>query len=203
MMYLGVDKKYDLSHHNIVFAGDYRGNIEDIANRKVLSDDMSFYIQNACVTDPTLAPEGKSTIYILVPVPNNKGTIDWDSCKDEYREKVLAQVAARTPLTDLNEHIEVEKIITPDEWDGDYNVYTGAVFSLAHSLQQMLYWRPHNRFEEMDRCYLVGGGTHPGSGLPTIYESARITSDLICRYHGVSFEPPPPLPRPETAGARM
>jgi len=201
MLYLGVDKKYDLSHHNIIFAGDYRGNIEDIANRKVLSDDMSFYIQNASVTDPTLAPEGKSTIYILVPVPNNKGKIDWDSCKDEYREKVMAQVVARTPLTDLKEHIEVEKVITPDEWDRDYNVYIGAVFSLAHSLRQMLYWRPHNKFEELDRCYLVGGGTHPGSGLPTIYESARITADLICRYHGVSFEPPPPLPGPQTGGA--
>jgi phytoene desaturase len=132
MIYLGVDKKYDLSHHNIIFAGDYRSNIEDIANRKVLSDDMSFYIQNACVTDPSLAPEGKSTIYMLVPVPNNRGKIDWDSCKEEYRDKVLAQVAARTPLTDLKEHIEVEKVIAPDDWDGDYNVHIGAVFSMAH-----------------------------------------------------------------------
>lgn len=164
---------------------------------------MSFYIQNACVTDPSLAPEGKSTIYMLVPVPNNRGKIDWDSCKEEYRDKVLAQVAARTPLTDLKEHIEVEKVITPDDWDGDYNVHIGAVFSMAHCLPQMLYWRPHNRFEELDHCYLVGGGTHPGSGLPTIYESARITSDLICNSCGVSFEPPPPLPIPETAGARM
>jgi len=203
MMYLGVDKKYDLSHHNIVFAEDYHGNIEDIAHRKVLSDDMSFYIQNASVTDPTLAPEGKSAIYILVPVPNNKCKIDWDNCKDEYREKVLAQLAARTSLTDLKEHIEVEKVITPDDWARDYNVYIGAVFSLAHSLPQMLYWRPHNKFEELDRCYLVGGGTHPGSGLPTIYESARITADLLCRHHGVSFEPPPPLPSPQAVGARM
>ena len=203
MMYLGVDKKYDLSHHNVIFAGDYRGNVEDIAHNKVLSDDMSFYIQNASVTDPSLAPEGKSAIYILVPVPNNQAKIDWDSRKEEYREKVLAQVAARTPLTDLKEHIEVEKVITPSDWDQDYNVYIGAVFSLAHSLPQMLYWRPHNRFEELNRCYLVGGGTHPGSGLPTIYESARITSDLLCKHHGVSFEPPPPLPRPEIGGARM
>ena len=200
MLYMGVDKKYDLSHHNIVFAEEYRANVEDVFKKKVLSDDMSFYIQNACVTDPSLAPEGKSTVYVLVPVPNNRSRIDWDNCKEEYREKVLAQIAARTPLTDLKEHIEVEKIITPTDWERDYNVYIGAIFNLAHSWPQMLYWRPRNKFEELDNCYLVGGGTHPGSGLPTIYESARISSDMLCRHYNVSFEPPPSLPGAKSAG---
>jgi phytoene desaturase len=201
MMYMGVDKKYDLSHHNIVFAEDYRANVEDVFKNKVLSDDMSLYIQNACVTDPSLAPEGKSTVYVLVPVPNNRSRIDWDNCKEEYREKVLAQLAARTPLTDLKDHIEVEKVITPRDWERDYNVYIGAIFNLAHSWPQMMYWRPRNKFEELDHCYLVGGGTHPGSGLPTIYESARISSDMICRHYNVGFEPPPTLPATKSAGA--
>ena len=43
----------------------------------------------------------------------------------------------------------------------------------------MLHLRPRNRFEDLDGVYLVGGGTHPGSGLPVIYESARITSRLL------------------------
>ena len=73
------------------------------------------------------------------------------------------------------------------DWQEHESVYKGATFSLAHKFNQMLYWRPHNQFEELGNCYLVGGGTHPGSGLPTIYESARISSDLISKQHGVPF----------------
>ena len=78
-------------------------------------------------------------------------------------------------LTDLESRIEYEKIITPAQWRDDYSVYRGATFNLAHNLGQMLHLRPHNRFEDLDGVYLVGGGTHPGSGLPVIYESTRIT----------------------------
>jgi phytoene desaturase len=49
----------------------------------------------------------------------------------------------------------------------------------------MLHMRPHNRFEDVERMYLVGGGTHPGSGLPVIYSSARITSDLLLADLGI------------------
>ena len=85
----------------------------------------------------------------------------------------------RLKLGDLKKNIEVEKIITPDDWEKDFNVDLGAVFNLAHNLGQMLWLRPHNRFEELQNLYLVGGGTHPGSGLPTIYQSGKIAADLI------------------------
>ena len=70
-------------------------------------------------------------------------------------------------------------MLTPDDWQADYEIYRGATFNLSHNLGQMLHRRPHNRFEDLDRTYLVGGGTHPGSGLPVIYSSARITSQLL------------------------
>jgi phytoene desaturase len=60
----------------------------------------------------------------------------------------------------------------------------------------MLCFRPHNQFEELERCYIAGGGTNPGSGMPTIYESGRIAADLICRKHGIPTVPPKPLPEP-------
>ncbi len=70
-------------------------------------------------------------------------------------------------------------MVTPDDWQDDYEIYRGATFNLSHDLGQMLHMRPHNRFEDIDGMYLVGGGTHPGSGLPVIYSSARITTDLL------------------------
>ncbi|MDD1621837.1 MAG: phytoene desaturase family protein [Methylococcaceae bacterium] len=188
MMYLGLNRVYDLPHHSIVFAKDYHTNIGNIFNKKALSEDFSFYVQNAASTDPTLAPAGKSALYVLVPMPNNDSGIDWQAHCQNVREQVLDTLAARLGLSDLRDHIECEKIITPQTWETEENVYKGATFSLAHKFSQMLYWRPHNRFEELDNCYLVGGGTHPGSGLPTIYESARISSNLICKKHGVIYK---------------
>ncbi len=184
MLYLGVDKVYhDLPHHTIVFAKDYKKNVEDIFKSLNLSEDTSVYIRNATPLDPTAAPNGKSGLYILVPVANNKSKIDWKKEKDAFRERVLDILESRTPLKDLREHIVAERIITPDDWEQDANVFLGATFNLAHTLDQMLYLRPHNKFEELDHCYLVGGGTHPGSGLPTIYESARIAANMISRAH--------------------
>ncbi|MGM0523308.1 MAG: hypothetical protein ACQER2_04580 [Bacillota bacterium] len=79
----------------------------------------------------------------------------------------------------MRQHIEIEKIVTPQDWQDEYNVYKGATFNLAHNLSQMMCFRPHNKFEDVDHVFLVGGGTHPGSGLPTIYQSALISARLL------------------------
>ena len=188
MLYLGLDKLYPLPHHTIVFAQDYHTNVRDIFSNKKLSKDFSFYVQNASVTDPSLAPAGKSALYVLVPMPNNDSDIDWPAQCQIVREQVLDKLSARLAIEDIRAHIECEKIITPKTWQTEENVFKGATFSLSHKFSQMLYWRPHNRFEELDNCYLVGGGTHPGSGLPTIYESARISANLISKKYRVPFQ---------------
>lgn len=180
MLYLGVDRRYALPHHNIMFAPDYRKNIHEIAESLTLPMDPSVYVQNASVTDPTLAPAGKSALYLLVPVPNNRSGIDWEHEKQGYRDLAIHLAETRGGFTGLSKHIEVERIITPRDWERS-GVYRGAVFNLAHTIDQMLYFRPHNQFEEFEDCYLVGGGTHPGSGLPTIYESGRISAGLILK----------------------
>lgn len=186
MLYLGLDKLYDLPHHTIFFARDYRANIRDIFHNKVLSDEISFYVRNASVTDPTLAPPGHSAVYVLVPVPNLTASIDWSREKEPFRERVLNALETRAGMTDLRQHIREEIVFTPQTW-ADMGIQYGATFNLSHKLSQMLYLRPRNKFEELDHCYLVGGGTHPGSGLPTIYESGRIAANLICRAHGIEF----------------
>jgi len=193
MMYLGLDREVDLPHHNIVFAEDYRSNLADIFERKVIGDELSYYVRNATVTDPNLAPEGHSAIYVLVPVPNNKSTIDWDRRKAPFRKRVLDRLEELEALKGLRENIQRERIVTPDDWENDYNVYLGATFNLAHTLSQMMYFRPKNRFEGLDNCYLVGGGTHPGSGIPTILESGRISANLICDKYGVDYAEPSSL----------
>lgn len=180
MLYLGLDKVYDnINHHNIFFAEDYQNNVEEISQSKILSRDPSIYIQNASLTDPSLAPEGKSALYVLVPIANTTGKIDWDIETVPFREHILGLLESRAGLRGLREHIEYMKVVTPLDWQNKMDVYNGATFNLGHNISQMLYFRPHNEFEEFKNCYLVGGGTHPGSGLPTIYESGRISANLI------------------------
>ncbi|MCA1031001.1 phytoene desaturase [Bacillus timonensis] len=181
MIYLGLDKKYELPHHTIVFSSDYKKNVEEITKTLKMSKDPSLYIQNASVTDPSLAPDGKSALYILAPVPNNFSEIDWDTHKEKFKKLIYRLIEEKTGFSDLQSHIEVEQVITPLDWEKEIYVYKGATFNLGHQLSQMMVLRPHNQFEELKRCWLVGGGTHPGSGLPTILESARITSKSIAK----------------------
>ena len=183
MLYLGVDKKFDTPHHQIYASKDYQGNLQDITEHKVTWDDPSLYVQNACVTDSSLAPEGHSTLYVLVPISNTHPTINWKEIKQEYRDLIIRQME-KLGFPNLNQHIISETIITPDDW-ASRDIYKGAVFNLAHGLDQMLWRRPQNKFEELNQLYLVGGGTHPGSGLPTIFESGRISAKMICADMGV------------------
>jgi phytoene desaturase len=178
MMYLGVEGTFDLPHHNIHIAADYARNLDEIENRHVLSEDPSFYVQNASVTDPTLAPRGMSALYVLAPVTHEHPNVDWWKERGRFRKLMLKQIA-KAGFKDVESRIRFERVITPDDWDRRYEIHKGATFNLAHSLDQMLHLRPHNRFEDLDGVYLVGGGTHPGSGLPVIFESARISSRLL------------------------
>ncbi len=184
MMYLGVEGRFDLPHHNIHIAEDYRGNLADIEDRHVLSEDPSFYVQNASVTDATLAPPGHSALYVLAPVTHQHPQVDWGRERGRFRDLMIRQMA-RVGFRDIESRIRYERVLTPADWDQRYEIYRGATFNLAHSLDQMLHLRPHNRFEDLDGVYLVGGGTHPGSGLPVIFESARISSRLLLNDWGM------------------
>ena len=186
MLYLGLDTLYkDEPHHHILFADDYRKNVEEIQGERAPSRDMSIYVRNSSVTDPRVAPEGHSSLYVLVPTINTRHGFDWDEIRDDYRDQVIGRIEERTGMKNLRQHIVEERMITPQGWRDESNVYLGATFNLKHTMNQLLYLRPHNRYGKFRNLYLSGGGTHPGSGLPTIYESARISSNLICKQFGV------------------
>ena len=177
MLYLGIEGEYDIDHHNIFLAEDYEGNIAEIEEARATPANPSVYVANPARTDRSFAPEGGSSLYVLVPV-GHCGGVDWKTEAPKFRERVLDRLEG-FGLKDLRQRIRYERCLTPEDWREQFAIYRGATFNLAHGLDQMLYFRPHNRFEDFDGVYLVGGGTHPGSGLPVIYEGARIASDLV------------------------
>ena len=201
MLYLGIEGGYeDVAHHTIYLSKNYEQNLRDIEHEHQLTmEDPSFYVQNACVTDRTLAPEGMSTLYVLLPVTHEHRNVNWPEQQAAFRKMALAQLE-KIGITNVEKRIRVERQLTPATWNSEFQLHLGATFSMAHSLKQMLHLRPHNRFEDLDGVYLVGGGTHPGSGLPVIFESARITSRLLLE--DMQLEPKwNPVPRLEGSAA--
>lgn len=186
MMYLGVEGEVpDLAHHTIHISSGYERNLEQIEVDRTVPEDPSFYVQNACVTDRSLAPAGHSALYVLAPVPHRSPLVDWKRDAPGFRARLFRKMKD-AGYGDIESRIRYERVVTPDDWEHGYAIHRGATFNLAHTLTQMLHLRPRNRFEDIDGMYLVGGGTHPGSGLPVIYEGARITSSLLCEDFGVS-----------------
>lgn len=207
MLYLGVEGGPEdfahLEHHNIFLARDYPKNLDEIENGHRLSDEPSVYLHHPGHTDATMAPEGFTSLYVLAPTTHQHGNVDWQKQGPGFRDTVYDQLA-KLGLEDLKSRVVYEKPLTPNGWAEDLSIFKGATFNLAHNLGQMLHLRPNNRFEDLDGVYLVGGGTHPGSGLPVIYEGARISSKLICDDLGVtpgweSAEPRTPTPELATA----
>ena len=178
MLYLGIEDRFDdMHHHTIYLSEDYLKNIQEI-DAGLAPEEPTIYVQNASVTDPTLAPEGHSTLYVLVPTGNMSGGVDWATLGPVYREKILDRLS-KLSGHDIRPRIRTERMLTPADWEGEMGIFRGATFNLAHNLGQMLHFRPRNRFEDVDGVYLTGGGTHPGSGLPTIFEGARIAAKLV------------------------
>jgi phytoene desaturase len=177
MLYLGIEGPLDLAHHSVLLAEDYERNLQQIEGG-VIPPNPSLYVQAASGTDPSLAPPGHSTLYMLVPVPNLHGGQDWAAEAPRYRRLALDRLKA-LGLHDLESRIRYERIVTPQDWQDEYAVGYGATFNLAHNVRQMMHFRPRNRFGKAEGVYLVGGGTHPGSGLPVIYEGARISAKLL------------------------
>ena len=189
MLYLGVDGKLDLPHHTICISGGYERNLEEITTLGTLSEDPSVYVCNPSRLDPTMAPDGQSAVYVLLPCANLKqsaGKIDWEREAQEARRRALAQIGRMAGVKYLEGRIRAELMVTPRDWAG-MNINFGATFNLAHNLGQMLHKRPQNKLPFVENVYLVGGGTHPGSGLPTIFLSSQISARLLCDAAGLRY----------------
>lgn len=181
VIYFGTKRQYreyGLAHHNIILGERYKALLEDIFNRKLLADDFSLYLHMPTLTDPSLAPEGCESFYVLAPVPNLDSGTDWTTRAKPYRDAII-QFLEDNYLPDLNANIIAEHTIDPLHFQNTLNSYLGAAFSVQPILTQSAWFRPHNRSEDFSNLYFVGAGTHPGAGLPGVLSSAIIVQDLI------------------------
>ncbi|GAC1314085.1 MAG: phytoene desaturase [Chloroflexota bacterium] len=180
LLYLGLDRQYpQLLHHTIVMAARYRELIRDIFDGQGLPPDQSLYLHAPSKTDPSMAPAGGESLYILAPVPHLGHGIDWERQAQPFRDRVIRFLEEDFGMTGLSSAIQVEQRFTPVDFQNDLSSYAGSAFSIEPTLLQSAWFRPHNVSEDVGGLYLVGAGTHPGAGLPGVLLSARITSELI------------------------
>jgi phytoene desaturase len=187
LLYLGLDRRYDkLLHHTIVMSERYRELITDIFDRKILADDFSLYLHAPSKTDPSLAPPGGESLYVLAPVPHLGAGIDWRERARPFRDRILRFLEEEFGLEGLRASIRVERCFTPLDFKTELNAHLGSAFSIEPTLLQSAYFRPHNRSEDVERLYFVGAGTHPGAGLPGTLLSAEIADRLVTEDLGVT-----------------
>ena len=168
-----------IPHHTILFGPRYKGLLEDIYDHGVLPQDFSIYLHHPTVTDPGLAPPGKSTFYALIPVAHmGKLPVDWEAIGPALEKRVLDEIGRRL-IPDIHDRIVTSFHYTPADFATDLNAYHGSAFSLEPILTQSAFFRGHNRDDKLKNLYLVGAGTHPGAGVPGVLCSAKILDSVV------------------------
>ena len=179
VIYFGTNRKYEnMAHHEIILGNRYKELLDEIFVDKTLADDFSLYLHRPTATDQSLAPDGCDCWYVLSPVPNLQGKIDWKTEAEPYKQRIY-EYLEKHYMPDLRKHIVSETYIDPPHFNDTLNSYLGNAFGVEPTLFQSAWLRPHNVSEDVPNLYFVGAGTHPGAGLPGVMSSGKIVGNMI------------------------
>jgi phytoene desaturase len=177
--YFGTKKKYpEIPHHMMLLGERYKTLLDDIFKKHHLAKDFSLYLHRPTATDPSMAPEGCDTFYVLSPVPHLDSGTDWQTVAESYR-KAIANMLESTVMPDLQANITESFMMTPQDFKDRLLSHKGAAFGLEPLLTQSAWFRPHNRSEDIPGLYMVGASTHPGAGIPGVLSSAKALDSVI------------------------
>lgn len=190
LLYLGVRRQYpQLLHHTLILSRRYKELVQDIFDRKVLAEDFSMYLHAPTRTEASLAPPNCESLYVLIPVPNLAGEIDWNRAAQPFAERVIKFLEEDFGLENLRQELEVMEMLTPLDFKLRRNCHLGSAWGIEPKLTQTAYFRPHNRSEEIANLYFTGANTHPGAGVPGVLLSAEATEKLVCADFGAQLRP--------------
>ena len=177
--YFGSKKKYEnVAHHTIFFGNSYQKHINKIFEKKILSNDISYYLHRPSATDPNMAPDGQDAFYVLVPVPNNLSKINWSKEGLKFKSLILEKMD-KSVLPGIKENVVSDFYLTPDYFEKELATLHGSGFSIQPKFSQSAYFRFHNQSEIFNNLYFVGAGTHPGAGMPGVISSAKVLEKLF------------------------
>ena len=179
VLFFGTKKTYpNIAHHTIWMGKRYKELLHDIFNRKILADDFSLYVHRPTATDASFAPEGCDSFYVLCPVPNLQGNVDWEQEGPALQQRIVAALD-KTIMPGLTEHIVEDFYMTPEDFKTRYRSMHGAGFSIAPNFTQSAWFRYHNRDPHLSNLYFSAAGAHPGAGMPGVLCSAKVVDRLV------------------------
>lgn len=187
VIYFGLKRhRPEIQHHTVLFGPRYRALIDEIFRGDKLADDFSLYLHSPCATDPSLAPPGAGSFYVLAPVPHlGTAPIDWEVEAPRFRDRILDYLERRC-IPGLREDLVTVRTFAPNDFRDELNAHLGSAFSLEPILTQSAWFRPHNRDSVLPNVYIVGAGTHPGAGVPGVVGSAKATAGLMIADAGLA-----------------
>jgi phytoene desaturase len=165
------------AHHTISFGRAWRKTFDELISRGRLMSDPSLLVTNPTRSDPSLAPAGRHSYYVLAPTPNLTADLDWHRLAHRYRDEIVETLEERGFLG-FDGGIEIEHLITPADWQAR-GMAAGAPFAAAHTLRQTGPFRPGNLVQGVDNVVLAGSGTTPGVGVPMVLISGRLAAERI------------------------
>lgn len=178
VMLVGSNKSYEhIAHHNIHFGQSWDGVFDELIKKKTFMSDPSLLVTVPTYDDPSLAPHGKTSYYVLFPTPNLHSAIDWKRERNRYRDEMVRVLEARG-YTGFGEGIEVEHLTTPVEWRAQ-GMEAGAPFASAHTFFQTGPFRPRNLARGLENVVFTGSGTQPGVGVPMVLISGKLAAERI------------------------
>jgi phytoene desaturase len=181
VLLLGTHKKFpNLAHHNIFFSDDYKAEFDAIFKRKRPAKNPTIYICSTSRTDETQAPNGHENLFVLINAPYTNSRIDWQKEAKSYRDLIIKKLE-EFGLEDLNQSIDFEQIITPEDFEKKYRANRGSIYGISSNGVFSAFLRVPNKSKEIENLYFVGGATHPGGGIPLVLLSAKMTAEMICR----------------------
>jgi phytoene desaturase len=196
LLYLGTDRPFEkLLHHTLLVGAGYKQFIRAVTRGAELPETFSTYVHAPSRTEPGMAAHGGDSLAILLPVPNLRAGLDWDREGDRLRDALVEDLETTFGLSGLDAAVRVEHRMTPMDFARDLGAVWGNAFAVEPTLHQSAYFRHHNRDRRLDGLYFVGGGTHPGAGVPGVLLGAEVTTGLVAADRGLA----PRAPRPVVA----
>lgn len=166
------------AHHNVHFGNDFDESFKALIKRGVRMPDPSTLISMASVSDPSLAPEGCSTLYALEPMPNLDGNLDWTRDRDRFADDLRRRVGGLGyPVDD----VIVERVIDPLDWES-MGMERGTPFALSHTFRQTGPFRPGNTDKRVPGLVFTGSSTLPGVGVPMVLISGKLAARRVNEY---------------------
>ena len=179
--YWGIRGRIDAAgHHSIFLPDDYRETFRDLFDRRRMPSQLAFYVSVPSATDPGLAPDGCSSVFVLVPTPlaSSRPDEEWQQVAAQVRRGVLERLR-HEGVSIPEERFAFEEVYTPVDWRDRFGLYDGSAFGAAHNLLQLGPRRSPNYRKEIPGMFYTGAGTTPGTGMPMVLLSGKMVAERV------------------------